>query len=75
MEGLEEGQIKLLGRRLEELLTNQSNCFFHAKADPTVEKLARYYLGEIKKKDCYDTGKESADWSLTKKHWAVKAYL
>ena len=62
LEGLQEEQIKLLGRRVEELLTNQSSCLSYAEADPTVEELARYYFNEIKKKGRYDTGKEGGDW-------------
>ena len=62
LEGLKEKQIKLLGRRVEELLANQSNCLPFAEADPVVEELARYYFNEIKKKGRYDTGKEEADW-------------
>lgn len=62
LEGLEEEQIKLLGKRVEQFLTNQSNRIVYEEPDPVVEDLARYYISEIKKKGRYDTGKEGADW-------------
>jgi len=64
LEGLREGQIKLLGKRVEQLLTNQSNSIAFEEPDPVVEKLARYYFNEIKKKGRYDTGNEGSDWQM-----------
>ncbi len=62
LDGLCEEQIKLLGKRIEQLLTNQLDCFLLKKDDPTVEKLAQYYFTEIKKKTRYDTVQEPSDW-------------
>jgi len=52
-----EEQKKLLGKRVEELLTGQNNSLSLFDTDETVEKLAHYYLAEIKKKGRYDFGK------------------
>ena len=57
-----EGQKKLLGKRLEELLTGQTIRLPLLPVDEDVEKLARYYYGEIKKKHRYDLGEEGKDW-------------
>jgi hypothetical protein len=57
-----EEQKKLLGKRIEELLTRQDNRLSLCSLDATVEKLAHYYYGEIKKKGRYDLGKENNDW-------------
>lgn len=63
LEGLQEEQIKLLGKRVEELLTGKSNRLpFDEDRDTSVEKLARYYYEEIRKKHRYDTGKGTSDW-------------
>ena len=57
-----EEQKKLLGKRLEELLTGQTIRLPLLPVDEDVEKLARYYYGEIKKKHRYDLGEEGKDW-------------
>lgn len=57
-----EGQKKLLGKRVEELLTGQGNSLWLFETDEAVEKLAHYYLSEIKKKGRYDFGKVDSDW-------------
>ena len=56
-----EVQKKLLGKRLAELLSGQSNRIGLCKTDEKVERLAHYYFGEIKKKGRYDVG-ENSDW-------------
>ncbi len=58
----EEEQKKLLGKRIEELLTVQGNSLSLCEPDEVVEKLAYYYFGEIKKKGRYDLGKGNTDW-------------
>jgi nitroimidazol reductase NimA-like FMN-containing flavoprotein (pyridoxamine 5'-phosphate oxidase superfamily) len=45
-----EDQKKLLGKRVEELLTKQTSSLPLNTVDEKVEKLARYYYQEIKKK-------------------------
>jgi hypothetical protein len=55
----EEKQKKLLGKRVEELLTGQVNRLPLPVVNEKVEKLAHYYYQEIKKKHRYDLGK---DW-------------
>jgi len=57
-----EEQKKLLGKRVEELLTGQGDRLSLYEPDGAVEKLAHYYLAEIKKKGRYDIGKANADW-------------
>lgn len=57
-----EEQKKLLGKRVEEMLTGQDNSLLLCDLDATVEKLAHYYYGEIKKKGRYDVGKRNNDW-------------
>src|SRR6056297_946715 len=57
-----EGQKKLLGKRIEELLTGQNKSLPLFETDQAVEKLAHYYLAEIKKKGRYDFGKVDSDW-------------
>ena len=57
-----EEQKKLLGKRVEEMLTGQDNSLLLCDLDATVEKLAHYYYGEIKKKCRYDVGKRNNDW-------------
>lgn len=57
-----EEQKKLLGKRVEELLTGQGNSLSLFEADEAVEKVAHYYLSEIKKKGRYDFGKVYTDW-------------
>jgi len=57
-----EEQKKLLGKRVEEMLTGQDNSLLLCDLDATVEKLAHYYYGEIKKKCRYDVGKTNNDW-------------
>ncbi len=57
-----EEQDKLLGKRIEELLTGQGNLFPLYETDEAVEKLAYYYLSEIKKKGRYDLGNAGTDW-------------
>ncbi len=57
-----EDKKKLLGKRIEELVLSQGNKLPFCQADETVEKLAYYYLGEIKKKGRYDFGEGSPDW-------------
>lgn len=56
-----EEQKKLLGKRLSELLSGQSNRLGLCKTDENVERLAQYYFGEIKKRGSYDIG-ENNDW-------------
>ena len=55
-----EEQKKLLGKRIEELLTGQASSLF--KEDEAIERLAHYYLGEIKRKNRYDIAKADVDW-------------
>ena len=57
-----EEQKKLLGKRIEEFLTGQNNRLSLTPVDETVERLAHYYYGEIKKKHRYDLGKEDKYW-------------
>jgi hypothetical protein len=57
-----EGQKKLLGKRIEDLLTGRTNRLPLPPLGVEVEKLAYYYYGEIKKKHRYDTGCEGKDW-------------
>ena len=57
-----EVQKKLLGKRVEELLTGQGNNLSLFEIDEGVEKLAHYYVSEIKKKGRYDFGKIDSDW-------------
>ncbi|MGC9375116.1 MAG: IS1634 family transposase [Bacteroidales bacterium] len=57
-----EDQKKLLGKRIEELLTFQNNKLTLCQPDESVEKLAHYYFSEIKKKGRYDFGKGNTDW-------------
>ena len=56
-----EEQKKLLGKRLSELLSGQSNRLELCKTDENVERLAQYYFGEIKKRGSYDI-EENSDW-------------
>lgn len=58
----DEGQKKLLGKRIEERLTGQGNSLSLHKPDEAVERLAHYYFSEIKKKGRYDFGKGNTDW-------------
>jgi hypothetical protein len=64
----DEEQKKLLGKRVEELLTGRTNRLPLLPATEKVEKLAHYYLSEIKKKHRYDLGKdwETVDLSTMK---------
>lgn len=57
-----EEQKKLLGKRVEELLTKQTSSLPLNALDEQVEKLARYYYQEIKKKRRYDVGQDKRDW-------------
>lgn len=57
-----EEQIKLLGKRIEELLLGQYSRLSLGHADEKVEKLACYYYGEIKKKHRYDFEENEKDW-------------
>jgi len=57
-----EGQKKLLGKRIEELLTDQTNRLPLLSVGEDVEKFAHYYYGEIKKKHRYDLGGDGKDW-------------
>jgi len=57
-----EAQKKLLGKRIEELLTGQNKRLPLFETDEAIEKLAHYYLAEIKKKGRYDFGKAGTDW-------------
>lgn len=56
-----EEQKKLLGKRIEELLNGRGNRLSLFETDEAVEKLAHYYLAEIKKKGRYDFSKVGAD--------------
>jgi len=57
-----EEQKKLLGKRIEELLTGQGNSLQLFETDEAVEKLAHFYLAEIKRKGRYDFGETGEDW-------------
>ena len=57
-----EEQKKLLGKRVEELLTGQTNHLPLPVVNEEVEKLAHYYYHEIKKKHRYDLAKDGKDW-------------
>jgi hypothetical protein len=57
-----EDQKKLLGKRVEELLTKQTSSLPLNTVDEKVEKLARYYYQEIIKKRRYDVDKDKSDW-------------
>ncbi len=57
-----EGQKKLLGKRVEELLTGQNSRLLLYEPDEAVEKLAHFYFGEIRKKGRYDLGNGDNDW-------------
>lgn len=56
-----EEQKKLLGKRIEELLNGRGNRLSLFETDEAVEKLAHYYLAEIKMKGRYDFSKVGAD--------------
>jgi len=58
----DEGQKKMLGKRIEELLSGQNNTIDLYKPDKMVEKLAHYYCNEIRKKGRYDVGKGNSEW-------------
>lgn len=58
----DEEQKKMLGKRIEDLLTGQSNNLEFYKSDETLEKLAHYYCSEIRKKGRYDVGKGISEW-------------
>ena len=63
LEGLPgEAQKKLLGKRLEELLTGQTNRLPLLPVGENIEQLAHYYYGEIKKKKRYDIDGLGKDW-------------
>jgi hypothetical protein len=63
LDGLQtEEQKKLLGKRIEGLLTNQSKRLQLQPLDEEVERLAHYYYGEIKKKQRYDIDQGIKDW-------------
>lgn len=53
---------KLLGKRVEELLTRQAMRLPLGDIDEKVETLAHYYYQEIKKKQRYDLGKDENNW-------------
>jgi hypothetical protein len=57
-----EGQMKHLGRRIEELLTGQGINLSLFETEDVVEKLTKYFLVVIKKKIRYNLGKVSTDW-------------
>ncbi len=59
---LGEEHKKLLGKRVEELLTGQGKILSLCELDESIEKLAHYYCDEIKKKGRYDVGKGKHDW-------------
>jgi len=56
-----EEQKKLLGKRVEELLTGQTNRLPLFPVNEKVEKLAYYYYSEVKKKHRYDLGETGKD--------------
>ena len=60
LESVEEK--KLLARRIEEMLKGGLNTLTVEIIDKKVEKLARHYYGEIKKKKRYDVGHEGSEW-------------
>jgi len=55
-------RIKLLGKRVEELLVNGGNTLPTGNADEQVEQLARYYFQEIIRKKRYDIKPGKAEW-------------
>jgi len=60
LESVEEK--KLLAKRIEEMLKGGLNTLTVEIIDKKVEKLARHYYGEIKKKKRYDVGHEGSEW-------------
>ena len=60
LESVEEK--KLLARRIEKMLKGGLNTLTVEIIDKKVEKLARHYYGEIKKKKRYDVGHEGSEW-------------
>jgi len=60
LESVEEK--KLLARRIEEMLKGGLNTLTVEIIDKKVEKLARHYYGEIKRKKRYDVGHEGSEW-------------
>ena len=59
-----EEQKKLLGKRVEELLTGQIHRLPLPIANKKVEQLAHYYYHEIKKKHRYDLEEDGKDWQI-----------
>jgi len=57
-----ETQKKLLGKRIEELLTCQVHTLPFPGINKKVEQLAHYYFNEIKRKQRYDLGKGNENW-------------
>jgi len=57
-----DDRIKLLGKRVEELLVNGGNTLPTGNADEQVEQLARYYFQEIIRKKRYDIKRGKAEW-------------
>lgn len=60
LESVEEK--KLLARRIEEMLKGGINTLIVEPIDEKLEKLARYYYGEIRKKKRYDVRHEGSEW-------------
>jgi len=60
LESVEEK--KLLARRIEEMLKGDINTLIVESIDEKLEKLARYYYGEIRKKKRYDVRHEVSEW-------------
>jgi len=58
----EEEQKKQLALRIEEMLKYGISCLSVGAVDEKVEKLARYFYNEIKKKGSYDVAREGAEW-------------
>jgi transposase len=57
-------QKKLLGKRVEQLLINGGNTLSTSDAGEPVEKLARYYFEEIRRKKRYDIKQGKTDWEV-----------
>jgi len=58
----DDDQRKLLGKRVEQMLSNGGNTLPVSAADEQVEQLARYYFQEIRKKKRYDVQSGKAEW-------------
>ena len=57
-------EIKQLGKRIEDLLRWQGHVLTFEKSNETIENLAHYFIGQIKKKGRYDFGTGHQDWQM-----------